>query len=130
MPVPLNRCATEDIKEAFMVQAQEQQMEMMEIPEHTDLKQVPVNTPGVQWFGYSGILTSIWKAELNVCVQIAPPGTPYFYVELDSGDKLFYRIQKHFPLQFGRWASVPIKHPLFTCKYKEEPGKLVNNYYQ
>lgn len=34
--------------------------------------------------------------------QIAPPGTPYFYVELDSGEKLFYRIQKHFPLQFGR----------------------------
>lgn len=71
-----------------------------------------------------GFLTSIWKAELNVCVQIAPPGTPYFYVELDSGEKLFYRIQKHFPLQFGRWASVPIKHPLFTCKYKEEPHKI------
>uniref|UniRef100_UPI003AAC8F3D CWF19-like protein 1 n=1 Tax=Centroberyx gerrardi TaxID=166262 RepID=UPI003AAC8F3D len=72
VPVPLDRCTTEDIKEAFMVQAQEQQMELMEIPEHTDLK------------------------------QIAPPGTPYFYVELDSGEKLFYRIQKHFPLQFGR----------------------------
>lgn len=72
VPVPLDRCTTEDIKEAFMVQAQEQQMELMEIPQHTDLK------------------------------QIAPPGTPYFYVELDSGEKLFYRIQKHFPLQFGR----------------------------
>lgn len=46
----------------------------------------------------------IYKAALCVCVcaQIAPPGTPYFYVELDSGEKLFYRIQKHFPLQFGR----------------------------
>lgn len=62
MPVPLNRCATEDIKEAFMVQAQEQQMEMMEIPEHTDLKQVPVNTPGVQWFGYSGIFNIYLKS--------------------------------------------------------------------
>lgn len=39
--MPLDRCATEDIKEAFTVQAQEQQMELMEIPEHTDLKQVP-----------------------------------------------------------------------------------------
>lgn len=39
VPVPLDRCATEDIKEAFMVQAQEQQIELMEIPEHTDLKQ-------------------------------------------------------------------------------------------
>ena len=35
--------------------------------------------------------------------QIAPPGTPYFYVELDTGEKLYYRIQKHFPLQFGRY---------------------------
>lgn len=50
VPVPLNRCSTEDIKEAFMVQAQEQQMEMMEIPEHTDLKQVPVNTSGGQFY--------------------------------------------------------------------------------
>ena len=40
VPVPLDKCATEDIKEAFMVQAGEQQMELMEIPEHTDLKQV------------------------------------------------------------------------------------------
>lgn len=40
--MPLDRCATEDIKEAFMVQAQEQHMELMEIPEHTDLKQVRV----------------------------------------------------------------------------------------
>uniref|UniRef100_A0A674E584 CWF19-like protein 1 n=1 Tax=Salmo trutta TaxID=8032 RepID=A0A674E584_SALTR len=72
VPVPEDKCTTEDIKEAFMLQAQEQNMELMEIPEHTDLK------------------------------QIAPPGTPYFYVELDSGEKLFYRIQKNFPLQFGR----------------------------
>uniref|UniRef100_A0A8C6U145 CWF19-like protein 1 n=1 Tax=Neogobius melanostomus TaxID=47308 RepID=A0A8C6U145_9GOBI len=55
VPVPLSCCTTEDIKEAFVVQGQEQKMELMEIPEHTDLK------------------------------QIAPPGTPYFYVELDSG---------------------------------------------
>lgn len=39
VPVPLDRCTTDDIKDAFMVQAQEQQMELMEIPEHTDLKQ-------------------------------------------------------------------------------------------
>lgn len=47
------------------------------------------------------------------CVQIAPPGTPYFYVELDSGEKLFYRIQKHFPLQFGRYLS--IKMGFYSC---------------
>ncbi|CAI5636579.1 unnamed protein product [Oreochromis niloticus] len=96
VPVPLNRCATEDIKEAFMVQAQEQQMEM-EIPEHTDLK------------------------------QIAPPGTPYFYVELDSGEKLFYRIQKHFPLQFGREVlaseavlNIPTRADWKECKQSKE----------
>lgn len=34
--------------------------------------------------------------------QIAPPGTPYFHVELPSGQKLFHRIHKNFPLNFGR----------------------------
>ncbi|KAM9327368.1 CWF19-like protein 1 [Pholidichthys leucotaenia] len=97
VPVPLDLCTTEDIKEAFMVQAQEQQMELMEIPEHTDLK------------------------------QIAPPGTPYFYVELDSGEKLFYRIQKHFPLQFGREVlaseavlNVPTRADWKECKQSRE----------
>ncbi|XP_061770354.1 CWF19-like protein 1 [Nerophis ophidion] len=97
VPVPLDRCATEDIKEAFMVQAQEQQMELMEIPQHSDLK------------------------------QIAPPGTPYFYVELDSGEKLFYRIQKHFPLQFGREVlaseallNIPTRADWKECKQSRE----------
>lgn len=48
--------------------------------------------------------TVVFYAHSSLCFlfQIAPPGTPYFYVELDTGDKLFYRIRKHFPLQFGR----------------------------
>ncbi|XP_034092401.1 CWF19-like protein 1 isoform X3 [Gymnodraco acuticeps] len=97
VPVPLDRCTTEDIKEAFMVQAQEQQMELMEIPQHTDLK------------------------------QIAPPGVPYFYVELDSGEKLYYRIQKHFPLQFGREVlaseallNIPTRADWRECKQTRE----------
>ncbi|XP_075900353.1 CWF19-like protein 1 [Nelusetta ayraudi] len=97
VPVPLDRCATDDIKEAFMVQAQEQQMELMEIPEHTDLK------------------------------QIAPPGTPYFYVELDSGEKLYHRVQKHFPLQFGREVlaseavlNMPTRADWKECKQSRE----------
>ncbi|KAM6895333.1 CWF19-like protein 1 [Xenentodon cancila] len=97
VPVPLDRCTTEDVKEAFMVQGQEQQMELMEIPQHTDLK------------------------------QIAPPGTPYFYVELDSGEKLFYRIQKHFPLQFGREVlaseavlNIPTRADWKECKQTRE----------
>ncbi|XP_063073930.1 CWF19-like protein 1 [Engraulis encrasicolus] len=94
VPVPMDKCSTEDLKEAFMVQAQEQQIELMEIPEHTDLK------------------------------QIAPPGTPYFYVELDSGEKLFYRIRKNFPLQFGREVlaseavlNIPTRANWKDCKY-------------
>ncbi|KAJ7987915.1 hypothetical protein DPEC_G00318190 [Dallia pectoralis] len=97
VPVPENQCTTEDIKEAFMVQAQEQNMELMEIPQHTDLK------------------------------QIAPPGTPYFYIELDSGEKLFYRIQKHFPLQFGREVlasevllNIPDRADWRECKQSRE----------
>lgn len=34
--------------------------------------------------------------------EVAPPGTTYFYVELPDGERLFYKIKKDFPLQFGR----------------------------
>ncbi|XP_036373804.1 CWF19-like protein 1 isoform X1 [Megalops cyprinoides] len=97
VPVPVDRCSTDDIKEAFMVQAQEQQMELLEIPQHTDLK------------------------------QIAQPGTPYFYVELDTGEKLFHRIKKNFPLQFGREVlaseavlNIPTRADWRECKYSRE----------
>ncbi|KAM3588271.1 uncharacterized protein V6R79_025226 [Siganus canaliculatus] len=111
VPVPLDRCSTDDIKEAFTVQAEEQRMELMEIPEHTDLK------------------------------QIAPPGTPYFYVELDSGEKLFYRIQKHFPLQFGREVlaseailNIPTRADWKECKQsreeEEEASKQLRDAFQ
>ncbi|XP_056603558.1 CWF19-like protein 1 isoform X2 [Triplophysa dalaica] len=97
VPVPMDKCSTEDIKEAFMTQAEEQKMELMEIPPHTDLK------------------------------QIAPPGTPYFYVELDSGEKLFYRIKKNFPLQFGREVlaseavlNIPMRADWRECKCTKE----------
>ncbi|NXR11629.1 C19L1 protein, partial [Semnornis frantzii] len=72
VPVPLDRCTSEDIKESFLAQAQEQQIELLEIPEHSDI------------------------------MQVAQPGTPYFYVELDTGEKLFHRIRGRFPLHFGR----------------------------
>ncbi|KFQ26910.1 CWF19-like 1, partial [Merops nubicus] len=72
IPIPLDHCTSEDIKECFIAQAQEQQIELLEIPEHSDI------------------------------TQVAQPGTPYFYVELDTGEKLFHRIRGRFPLQFGR----------------------------
>ncbi|KAK2098816.1 hypothetical protein P7K49_024267 [Saguinus oedipus] len=40
IPVPVSCCATDDIKDAFITQAQEQQIELLEIPEHSDIKQV------------------------------------------------------------------------------------------
>lgn len=40
IPVPLSCCTTDDIKDAFITQAQEQQIELLEIPEHADIKQV------------------------------------------------------------------------------------------
>uniref|UniRef100_A0A8B9T3K4 CWF19-like protein 1 n=1 Tax=Anas platyrhynchos TaxID=8839 RepID=A0A8B9T3K4_ANAPL len=71
IPVPLD-CTSEDIKESFITQAREQQIDLLEIPEHSDI------------------------------TQVARPGTPYFYVELDTGEKLFHSIRRSFPLQFGR----------------------------
>lgn len=38
--MPLSSCVTDDIKDAFITQAQEQQIELLEIPEHSDIKQV------------------------------------------------------------------------------------------
>ena len=34
--------------------------------------------------------------------QMVQPGTPYFYVELPHNAKLFHRVRKGFPIQFGR----------------------------
>ncbi|XP_059843563.1 CWF19-like protein 1 isoform X4 [Hypanus sabinus] len=97
VPVPAQCCTTDEIKEAYIVQAEEQQMELLEIPEHSDLK------------------------------QIIQPGLAYFYVELDSGEKLFHRIKKQFPLQFGREVlaseavlNIPDKANWRECKYSRE----------
>ncbi|XP_058527205.1 CWF19-like protein 1 isoform X2 [Ochotona princeps] len=106
IPVPLSCCATDDIKDAFMTQAQEQQMELLEIPEHSDIK------------------------------QIAQPGAAYFYVELDTGEKLFHRIKKNFPLQFGREVlaseailNIPEKSDWRQCQIsKEEEETLARRF--
>ncbi|MEE6477310.1 hypothetical protein FKM82_011469 [Ascaphus truei] len=59
--------------------------------------------------------------------QIVQPGTPYFYVELDSGEKLFHRIKKSFPLQFGREVlaseailNIPTRADWRACKSGRE----------
>ncbi|KAM9197030.1 CWF19-like protein 1 isoform 3-T3 [Dugong dugon] len=106
IPVPLSCCATDDIKDAFISQAQEQQIELLEIPEHSDIK------------------------------QIAQPGAAYFYVELDTGEKLFHRIKKNFPLQFGREVlaseailNIPDKSDWRQCQIsKEEEETLARRF--
>ncbi|XP_053439157.1 CWF19-like protein 1 isoform X1 [Nycticebus coucang] len=97
VPVPFTCCTTDDIKDAFITQAQEQQIELLEIPEHSDIK------------------------------QIAQPGAAYFYVELDTGEKLFHRIKKNFPLQFGREVlasetilNIPDKADWRQCQMSKE----------
>lgn len=106
IPVPLSCCVTDDIKDAFITQAQEQQIELLEIPEHSDIK------------------------------QIAQPGAAYFYVELDTGEKLFHRIKKNFPLQFGREVlaseailNIPDKADWRQCQIsKEEEETLARRF--
>jgi len=41
------------------------------------------------------------KAELK---QLVSAGVPFFHLELPDGQRLFHRIKKYFPLQFGREA--------------------------
>lgn len=36
----MDRCTSKDIKDTFIAQAQEQQIELLEIPEHSDITQV------------------------------------------------------------------------------------------
>ncbi|XP_005602360.1 CWF19-like protein 1 isoform X2 [Equus przewalskii] len=60
-------------------------------------------------------------------LQIAQPGAAYFYVELDTGEKLFHRIKKNFPLQFGREVlaseailNIPDKSDWRQCQISKE----------
>lgn len=55
IPVPLSCCTTDDIKDAFITQAEQQQIELLEIPEHSDIKQVKQEGKNIQrevkmWF--------------------------------------------------------------------------------
>ena len=70
--IPVHKNQAPDLKETFMEMAECNNFKISELPTHTDLR------------------------------QIAKPGVLYFYVELPSGEKLYYRIKKDFPLQFGR----------------------------
>lgn len=70
--IPVDQSKSADIKEVFFRIAEQHKLELAEIPKHTDLKQI-----------------------LSV-------GSPYFYAELNDGEKILHKIKKFFPLQFGR----------------------------
>ncbi|XP_069484440.1 CWF19-like protein 1 isoform X2 [Ambystoma mexicanum] len=64
---------------------------------------------------------------VSIGTDIVQPGTPYFYVELDNGEKLFHRIKKNFPLQFGREVlaseailNIPTRADWRECKSTKE----------
>jgi len=70
--IPVPGSVAHNIPQAFEDGAEQHKLDLQEIPKLTDLK------------------------------QVMQPGTPYFYCELPSGDKLMCRVSKGFPLQFGR----------------------------
>ncbi|XP_045618133.1 CWF19-like protein 1 [Procambarus clarkii] len=102
--VPIPAEAASQVREIFMDVAEDNGIELDEIPKLSDI------------------------------AQVAPAGTPFFYAELPTGEKLYHRIRKSFPLQFGRevLASPPILNvPELVdwreCKSsKEEETKLRN----
>jgi len=49
--------------------------------------------------------TILWLICFAFVSKIVPAGAPYFYAEIPGGVKLYCRISKGFPLQFGRWVS-------------------------
>ncbi|XP_029051713.1 CWF19-like protein 1 [Osmia bicornis bicornis] len=70
--VPVHKNQAPALKETFQEMAECNNFEITELPPHADLQ------------------------------QIAKPGVLYFYAELPDGTKLYHRIKKDFPLQFGR----------------------------
>ncbi|XP_059486159.1 CWF19-like protein 1 [Neocloeon triangulifer] len=98
--VPIPASAAPDAKAAFQECAEEKGLHLTELPDHSDLS------------------------------QVAPSGTPYFHVELPSGDQLYMTAKKNFPLQFGREALVgpslldmPEKVDWKDCQISQEEEK-------
>ena len=78
--VPLNKDCHSAARIAFLDVAESQEIELLDVPEHSSL------------------------------AQMCPPGAPYFYVEVSKDARLFHRVRKGFPIQFGRevLASPPL----------------------
>lgn len=63
---------------------------------------------------------------------MAPAGTCYFYVELPDGQRLFHKIKKDFPLQFGREVvcsdrilDIPERFDWKDCQLNEKHEEML-----
>lgn len=70
--VPVDKDLSTEVKKVFLDSAAQLEIDMNEIPSHVPLS------------------------------QLAVQGQPYFYAETPGKEKLFGRVGKNFPLQFGR----------------------------
>lgn len=70
--MPPSHCSVDDIKDVFVIQAQEQQIEL-----------------------------AVGNPERSGIKPIAQPGAMYFYVEIDRGKKLSHNIKKKMQLKKG-----------------------------
>ena len=104
--VPIPKDLAANAKLAFEECAEDAGLELVDMPEHASL------------------------------CQMAQPGTPYFYVETSNKLRLFHRVNKGFPIQFGR-EVLASKHLLDAeeridwkeCKVsKEEEIKIANDF--
>ena len=71
--VPVKKECTEAAKSAFMDVGDSQDVELLEVPEHSSLS------------------------------QMVQPGAPYFYAELPCKTRLFHRVRSGFPIQVINW---------------------------
>ena len=76
--VPIPKEAADSTKTTFLEEGENQDIELLDIPEHSSL------------------------------TQMTQPGAPYFYAELPNRVKLFHRIRSGFPIQFGREVAAGI----------------------
>jgi len=98
--VPVLKDDATTVKREFLDQAASREIDLNEIPSHVPL------------------------------TQLAVQGQPYFFVETPNKDKLFGRINKGFPIQFGREVlcseqllDMPEKEDWKSCKLSQDEEK-------
>ncbi|KAK2724388.1 hypothetical protein QYM36_001041 [Artemia franciscana] len=103
---PVPKVSATRLCEAFMDSAEDQDVRLEKIPENSEID------------------------------QLIQPGQPYFHLQLPNGDRYLSRVQKKFPLQFGRDVlasrsvlNVPGRSDWKNCKdTKEEEEKTAKKF--